>query len=100
METVALDSTAVRHLAHLARIALDEDTARSLGAELEHILAMVDQLSEVDVTGITPMAHPLALTQRLREDTVIENPDRERYQQNAPATAGGVYLVPKVIESA
>jgi len=100
METVALDSTAVRRLAHLARIAVDEDTARSLGTELEHILAMVDQLSEVDVAGITPMAHPLALTQRLREDAVTESPDRERYQRNAPVTHDGVYLVPKVIESA
>jgi len=97
---VALDSTAIRRLAHLARIAVDDQTARSLGGELEHILAMVDQLSEVDVEGVVPMAHPLALTQRLREDEVSEAPERGLYQQNAPATHDGVYLVPRVIESA
>ncbi len=97
---MALDSTAVRRLAHLARIAVDEETARSLGTDLEHILAMVDQLGGVDVEGITPMAHPLALVQRLRDDAVTERPDRDLYQKNAPATHDGVYLVPKVIESA
>ncbi|MGA7965262.1 MAG: Asp-tRNA(Asn)/Glu-tRNA(Gln) amidotransferase subunit GatC [Gammaproteobacteria bacterium] len=97
---MALDSTAVRRLAHLARIAVDDDTVRSLGADLERILAMVDQLSGVDVSGITPMAHPLALTQRLREDVASEAPEPALYQRNASATAQGVYLVPKVIESA
>lgn len=96
---MALDSTAVRRLAHLARIAVNEDTVRSLGADLERILSMVDRLSEVDVNGIAPMAHPLALTQRLREDLVSEVPEPALYQHNAPATAQGVYLVPKVIES-
>lgn len=95
---MALDSTVVRRLAHLARIAVDDETARSLGSDLERILAMVDQLSEVDVAGITPMAHPLALTQRLREDTANETPEPALYQQNAPATAQGVYLVPQVID--
>jgi aspartyl-tRNA(Asn)/glutamyl-tRNA(Gln) amidotransferase subunit C len=97
---VALDSTVVRRLAHLARIAVDEDAARSLSADLERILALVDQLSEVDVTGITPMAHPLALTQRLRADAVSETPNPTLYQQNAPATTQGLYRVPKVIKSA
>ena len=39
---MALDSAAVRRLAHLARIAVDDETARSLGTDLEHILAMVE----------------------------------------------------------
>lgn len=96
---MALDSAAVRRLAHLARIAVDDETVRSLGSDLEHILAMVDQLSEVDVGGIAPMAHPLDLHQRLREDQVSETPEPARYQANAPETAGGVYLVPKVIDN-
>ncbi len=96
---MALDSAAVRRLAHLARIAVDDETARSLGTDLEHILAMVDQLREVDAQGVEPMAHPLAVNQRLRDDAVTESPDPALYQQNAPDTTEGVYLVPKVIDN-
>lgn len=95
---MALDSAAVRRLAHLARIAVDDETARSLGTDLAHILAMVDQLREVEADGIMPMAHPLDLRQRLREDAVNENPEPALYRENAPETSDGVYLVPKVID--
>lgn len=96
---MALDSDAVRRLAHLARIAVDDETARSLGSDLDQILAMVDQLREADIQGVEPMAHPLAVSQRLRVDAVTESPEPERYQKNASSTSGGVYLVPKVIEN-
>jgi aspartyl-tRNA(Asn)/glutamyl-tRNA(Gln) amidotransferase subunit C len=44
------------------------------------------------------MAHPLEATQRLRADTVTETDERDRFQENAPSTENGLYLVPKVIE--
>lgn len=96
---MALDSDAVRRLAHLARIAVDDETARSLGSDLDQILSMVDQLREADIRGVEPMAHPLAVSQRLRADKVSESPEPERYQKNAPSTTDGVYLVPKVIDN-
>ena len=94
---MAFDSSAVSRLAHLARIGVDEKTAGSLGSELEHILAMVDQLREADVAGVAPMAHPLELTQRMRPDEVTESPERDSYQENAPRVQDGVYVVPKVL---
>ncbi|MGH8272817.1 MAG: Asp-tRNA(Asn)/Glu-tRNA(Gln) amidotransferase subunit GatC [Gammaproteobacteria bacterium] len=98
------DSDAVRRLAHLARISVDEKTAAALGGELERILAMVDELEAADVAGVEPMAHPLAhngnAAQRLRADEVTEAPERDLYQKNAPDTVAGVYRVPRVIESA
>lgn len=96
---MAFDPAAVRRLAHLARIGISEETARALGSELERILALVDQLREADVGDVAPMAHPLALTQRLRPDAVTETPVRERYQENAPRTERGLYVVPKVIDA-
>ncbi len=96
---MAFDSAAVRRLAHLARIGVSEGTVSALGEELEQILVMVDQLREADVEGVTPMAHPLALTQRMRADDVSEAPERDRYQQNAPETRDGVYVVPRVIDA-
>ena len=95
---MAFDSEAVKRLAHLARIGIDETVAAALGAELGDILSMVDQLREAKVEGVEPMAHPLALTQRMRTDEVTEFPERENYQSNAPRVENGVYVVPKVID--
>jgi len=92
------DSAEVMRLAHLARIAVDEATAASLGGELEKIVAMMEELKRADVEGVVPMAHPLDLAQRLRSDEVTETPERDLYQQNAPDTVAGVYRVPQVID--
>jgi aspartyl-tRNA(Asn)/glutamyl-tRNA(Gln) amidotransferase subunit C len=94
------DAATVRRLAHLARIGADEETAATLGADLERILALVDELNSAEIAGIAPMAHPLALAQRLRADEVTEAPERDGYQQNAPDITAGVYRVPRVIERA
>ncbi|MCZ6504027.1 MAG: Asp-tRNA(Asn)/Glu-tRNA(Gln) amidotransferase subunit GatC, partial [Gammaproteobacteria bacterium] len=52
----------------------------------------------VDTTGVEPMANPLDATQKLRPDTVTEHDHRDLYQEIAPDTRDGFYLVPKVIE--
>jgi aspartyl-tRNA(Asn)/glutamyl-tRNA(Gln) amidotransferase subunit C len=88
----------VDHIAHLARLAVDEDEAAEYVAKLSRIITLVDQLKQVDTTGVTPMAHPLAMTQRLRADEVTEADQRELLQRNAPAVEAGLYLVPRVIE--
>ena len=66
---------------------------------LSRIIDFVEQLSAADTSGVEPMAHPLAdQVQRLRPDVVTEADGHEKYQQNAPSVAAGLYLVPKVIE--
>jgi len=65
---------------------------------LSAILELVEQMGSIDTTGITPMAHPLDVAQRLREDVVSETNQREKFQAIAPQTEAGLYLVPKVIE--
>jgi len=82
----------------LARLKLSDDEYAESVAKLSKIVDFVDQLSQADTTGVVPMAHPLDAAQRLRPDAVTEPNDRDRYQQNAAATADGHYLVPKVIE--
>ena len=62
------------------------------------ILAMIDQMQAIDTTGVEPMANPLDATQRLRADDVSECDQRESFLALAPATAEGLYLVPRVIE--
>ena len=95
---MSLDKKQVQHIAMLARLKLsDEEYAQSV-EKLSRIVEFVDQLSAADTTDVVPMAHPLDTAQRLRPDSITETDDRDRYQENAPAVADGLYLVPKVLE--
>jgi aspartyl-tRNA(Asn)/glutamyl-tRNA(Gln) amidotransferase subunit C len=93
-----LERAEVEKIAHLARIAIDEGQLASVGRDLSNILDLVAQMNAVDTAAVAPMAHPLDMAQRLRPDAVTETDRRERFQAIAPATEGGLYLVPKVIE--
>ena len=55
-------------------------------------------MNQLDTQGVSPLAHPLELTQRLRPDQVTESNQRDALQAIAPQTQEGLYLVPKVIE--
>lgn len=91
--------TEVDKVAHLARINLTEDESMSFAGELSKILDLVAHINEADTDKITPMAHPLeTMIQRLREDDVSEQDNREEFQAIAPQVESGLYLVPKVIE--
>src|SRR5438552_2507754 len=87
----------VRHVAKLARLALDEDRLARLTTELEHILQYVDKISQLDVRGVEPMAHALPLHNVLREDVVEPPLPIEQVLQNAPETDGPFFKVPKII---
>ncbi|MCL5043578.1 MAG: Asp-tRNA(Asn)/Glu-tRNA(Gln) amidotransferase subunit GatC [Gammaproteobacteria bacterium] len=95
---MALDRNEVEKIAHLARIALSDEDVPATTAKLSSILDLIDKMQAVHTTGIEPLAHPLETTQRLRADEVSEHNQRDTYQQIAPATEAGLYLVPKVIE--
>jgi aspartyl-tRNA(Asn)/glutamyl-tRNA(Gln) amidotransferase subunit C len=88
----------IHRIAHLARLELSESEAEGMRAQINDILAMVDQMGAVDTTGVAPMSHPQEAMQRMREDRVTETDQRERFQELAPAVEDGLYLVPKVIE--
>jgi len=95
---VSLDKDQVQHIAKLARLRLADDEFGETVDKLSRIVDFVDQLGQADTTDVVPMAHPLDAAQRLRPDEVTEANDRDHVQQNAAATEGGLYLVPKVIE--
>ena len=95
---MALDKSEVEKIAHLARIAINEDKIPEYATSLSSILGLVEQMQSTNTDDIEPMAHPLDATQRLREDAVTESNHRDTYQKLAPATEDGLYLVPKVID--
>jgi aspartyl-tRNA(Asn)/glutamyl-tRNA(Gln) amidotransferase subunit C len=95
---MSLSPAEVKSIAHLARLAVDEAAIPGYAKNLSDILAFAEQMGQIDTQGVEPMAHPLEMTQRLRPDAVTETNQRELFQASAPATADGVYLVPRVIE--
>ncbi|QJR13056.1 Glutamyl-tRNA(Gln) amidotransferase subunit C [Usitatibacter rugosus] len=88
----------VQRIAHLARLELSAAEAEAMQAQMNSILAMVDQMSAVDTKGVEPMSHPQEVTQRLRDDVVTEPDRRDDFLALAPQAEDGLYLVPKVIE--
>lgn len=95
---MALDKTAVAHIAALARIRLKENELEPLAAELSQILNWVEQLAEVDTSEVAPMTSVAAMTLAMREDEVTDGDRREDILANAPKSERGFFAVPKVVE--
>jgi aspartyl-tRNA(Asn)/glutamyl-tRNA(Gln) amidotransferase subunit C len=95
---MSLDRATTAAIAHLARLAIADDEAERVARDLSRILDLVEQMNAVDTRGVTAMAHPLHMAQRLRPDVVTEPDGRAAFQAIAPATEAGLYLVPRVIE--
>ena len=95
---MSVDSATVRRIAHLARIAVKDDEVEHLQGELNAILAFVEQLSEVDVSGVEPMTSVLPMPMKKREDRITDGDKADDIVANAPATEDHYFLVPKVVE--
>jgi len=95
---MSLDRAAVRHIAMLARIRVSDEEADALVKELGKILAWVEQLGEVDTTGVEPMASIVARKLPQRVDQVTDGNIRDHLLANAPEAAMGFFAVPKVVE--
>ncbi len=95
---MSVDLTTVKKVASLARLAIGEAEAEALVPELNGILDWVEQLGEVDVTGVEPMTAVIPNTLRLREDVINDGDVRDKVLANAPQAEHGFFAVPKVIE--
>ena len=95
---MSVDTATVRHIAKLARIAVTDGEAEALVPELNNILGWIEQLQEVDVTGVEPMTAVIPNHLRLRDDIVTDGDKRDAVLSNAPVAEHGFFAVPKVIE--
>lgn len=95
---MSIDSKEINDIAWLARLATDPAELDRYRRDMDNILELVRQMNGVDTDGVSPLAHPLEITARLRPDEVTETNQRERFQDIAPSVREGLYLVPKVIE--
>jgi aspartyl-tRNA(Asn)/glutamyl-tRNA(Gln) amidotransferase subunit C len=95
---MSLDPATVRRIARLARIRLDDAEVGKLQGELNGILGWIEQLNEVDVEGVEPMAGGAQIAMKMRADVVTDGGRRDAILANAPDRAGGYFAVPKVVE--
>ena len=110
---MSLTPADIQRLAQLSRLTFDPPASQRMLTGLNDFFAIVEQMREVDTSGVVPMAHPidampdlaayapsaaLGMALRLRDDVVSEPNQREANQRSAPAVERGLFLVPKVIE--
>jgi aspartyl-tRNA(Asn)/glutamyl-tRNA(Gln) amidotransferase subunit C len=95
---MSVDIETVRRVARLARIAVTAEEAERMTGELNQILGFVEQLNEVDVSGVEPMTSVIPMAIKERQDVVTDGNKAADIVANAPATAENFFLVPKVVE--
>ncbi len=95
---MSVDKETVNKIARLSRIAINDAEAEKMVGELNGILEWVEQLGEIDCTGVEPMTAVIPNKLRLRDDVVTDGDVRDKVLANAPAKEGSFFGVPKVIE--
>ena len=95
MAAVEID---VKYVAHLARLALTPEEDEKLSAQLGQILGYIEKLRELDVTDVEPTAHAVPMVNVMRPDELRPSLAHEDALRNAPRQAGGLFVVPKIVE--
>ena len=95
---MSIDTDTARKVAKLARIRVEEAALPALAGELSGILAFMEQLTEVDVTGVEPMTSVTPMRLPRRVDVVTDGGIQDKILKNAPDAREGFFAVPKVVE--
>ncbi len=95
---MSVDQATVRRIAKLARIKVDEVAVPHLQTEINAILGFVEQLGEVNVSGIEPMTSVTPFAMKKRADIVNDGGNSARVLANAPSREDDFFVVPKVVE--
>lgn len=95
---MSVDAATVKRIARLARIRIAEEEVAKYQDELNQILGFVEQLGEVDVSGVEPMTSVTPMALRRREDKITDGGYPEKIVKNAPLSEDNFFEVPKVVE--
>jgi aspartyl-tRNA(Asn)/glutamyl-tRNA(Gln) amidotransferase subunit C len=95
---MSIDTATAAKVAKLARIAVPEGDLPALARELNGIIGFMEQLNEVDVTGVEPMVSVTPMRLKRRADVVTDGGMQEAILKNAPDAREGFFAVPKVVE--
>ena len=95
---MSVDKSTVARIARLARIHVPEERQQTLASELNGILAWIEELNEVDTDKVEPLASVTGHLLPRRDDVVTDGDRVDEVLANVPETAGGFFVVPKVVE--
>ncbi|MFD1158549.1 Asp-tRNA(Asn)/Glu-tRNA(Gln) amidotransferase subunit GatC [Roseovarius aestuarii] len=95
---MSIDTDTAAKVAKLARIRVEDDALPALAQEFNNILGFIEQLNEVDVTGVEPMVSVTPMRLKRREDVVNDGNQQDKVLSNAPDAREGFFAVPKVVE--
>lgn len=90
----------IDYVARLARLALSDAEKQAFAHQLGDVLYYIEQLNEVDVSGVEPTAHAFEVVNVWQEDVAGAAFPIEKVLQNAPAARDGMIVVPKVVDDA
>ena len=93
-----IDKIRVQNIAWLARLTIEDEAVTGYAKDMADILSLVEQVQAVDTSAVEPLAHPLEIAAQLRPDSVNEENRREDFQETAPLTRDGFYIVPRFVE--
>ncbi|MCM3719521.1 Asp-tRNA(Asn)/Glu-tRNA(Gln) amidotransferase subunit GatC [Fictibacillus phosphorivorans] len=88
----------VKHVAHLARLAVTDEEAEMLTEQLDKIIGFAEELNELDTDNVEPTTHVLEMKNILREDEVRNSVSVDEAMKNAPAQKDGQFKVPNILE--
>lgn len=95
---MSVDTQTVKKVARLARIKVSDEDATRMTSELNAILGFVEQLDEVDISGVEPLTSVVEQTMKKRQDGVTDGGKADDITANAPASEDHFFMVPKVVE--
>lgn len=95
---MSIDTETARKVAKLARIRVNDADLPALAEKLSSLLGFMEQLNEVDVTGVEPMTSVTPMRLKRRADVVTDGNIQEAVLKNAPDAREGFFAVPKVVE--
>ena len=95
---MSLDKEAVKKVASLARIRMDDEELKLMAPRLSKIVGFIEQLSELDTDNVEPLANVVDIALPLRKDVVTDGNCVDKILANAPEEAQNYFVVPNVIE--
>ncbi|MBA5778019.1 Asp-tRNA(Asn)/Glu-tRNA(Gln) amidotransferase subunit GatC [Stappia sp. F7233] len=95
---MSVDIGTVKRVARLARIKVTDEEAERMTGELNGILHFVEQLDEVDISGVEPLTSVVEQVMKKRKDGVTDGGIAAEVVANAPASEDNFFMVPKVVE--
>lgn len=92
-----ISSESIKHIAQLSRLSFSDTEIEQFTEQLGDILNYVDQLAELDTTGVEPASHALPSSNVFRHDTVVHSLSQSQIFMNAPETEEAYFKVPQIM---